>query len=63
MNFDIALEWVVLPDVINRPSKRISRHWNAALGKNNDLKNKKRKKKTSSEKRQKSILEPKFKYL
>jgi hypothetical protein len=63
MNFEIALEMVRAPDLLSRPTKAISRRWNAALGKNDDLKNKKRKKKNSSEKRQKSILEPKFKYL
>jgi hypothetical protein len=63
VNFEIALEWLKVPDLINRPTKTISRKWNAALGKNNDLKNVKRKKKTSSVKRQKAILEPKIKYL
>jgi hypothetical protein len=63
MIFNIALEMLKVPDIINRPTKRISRAWNAAQGKNDDLKNKKRKKKSSSEKRQKAILEPKFKYL
>ena len=55
MNFNVAL------DIINRPTKVISRKWNAALGKNNDLKHVKRKKKSSSEKRQKAILEPHLK--
>jgi len=63
MNFNIALEMLQAPDFVNRPTKVISRKWNAALGKNDDLKNKKRTKKSSSVKRQKAILEPKIKYL